>query len=71
MTDGDELPAKVMANVDVTLGEQGDQLLEVLNEVRAATSDLAVAREKINEAGYDILISTNDAGVMIIKIVDE
>lgn len=44
MTDGDNLPAQVTANVDVTLGEQGEQLLSLLSEVRAATMEFAVAR---------------------------
>ena len=66
---GDNLPAHVTATVDISLGEKGSKMLDMLEDIQATISEVAVQRQKLNELGYDITFNTED-GELVVELTD-
>jgi hypothetical protein len=71
MTNHDELSATVKTNVEVTLGDDGEQLLDLVKQIKEATTGLALARQSLQQNGYDLLLSTNDTGELVVEVVSQ
>lgn len=66
VSEGDDLPARVNAEVDVSLGEKGDQLLELLGDFKDTMGDLAVAKQKMEKLGYTVALDTKDGELIVV-----
>jgi hypothetical protein len=65
-----ELPAHVDVNANVSVDEGGEQLLDVLGDVRNTLGTFAVQKQKLNELGYDIDLSTNTDDEIVVTLTD-
>jgi hypothetical protein len=65
-SEGDDLPARVNAEVDVSLGKKGDQLLELLGDFKSIMEELAIAKQKIEKNGYTVSLDTKDGELVVV-----
>ena len=67
---GDDMPARVDAQVALTVGDEGDATIEVLDQVKDTLSEMAIQRKKLNEKGYDLTL-TESSGELVAEVTKQ
>ena len=67
---GDDMQARVDVQVALTVGSDGDATIEVVDQVKDTLSDMAIQRQKLNEKGYDLTLSTS-SGELVAEVTKQ
>jgi len=67
---GDDMGARVDAQVELTVGSDGDTTIEVIDQVKDTLSRMAIQRQKLNEMGYDLTL-TEASGDLVAEITKQ